>query len=44
MAEKILKWSLYSLGAVSLIVIVAIVWVLVSGFQAEGNSMTKAQE
>ncbi|GEN54598.1 DUF6241 domain-containing protein [Halobacillus faecis] len=44
MAEKILKWSLYSLGAVSLIVIVAIVWDVVSGFQAEGNSITKEQE
>lgn len=44
MAEKILKWSLYSLGAVSLIVIGAIVWVVFSGFQSEGNSMTKEQE
>lgn len=44
MFEKILKWSLYSLGALSLIVIGTIVWLVFSGFQAKGDSMTKAQE
>ncbi|MGR9048647.1 DUF6241 domain-containing protein [Halobacillus faecis] len=42
--DKILKWSLYSLGAISFIVIGVIVWLVFSGFQAESDSMTKEQE
>ncbi|WP_226581045.1 DUF6241 domain-containing protein [Halobacillus litoralis] len=44
MMEKVLKWSMYSLGALSLIVIGAIAWFVFSGFQSGGNSITEEQE
>ncbi|MYL36391.1 DUF6241 domain-containing protein [Halobacillus litoralis] len=44
MGEGILKWSLYVLGALSLLIIGGITWVVVSGFQADSGSLTEEQE
>lgn len=43
MLGKILKWSLYALGALSLIVIGLIAWIVISGLHNE-ESISEEQE